>query len=219
MKQPNEMKAAALTATAILFSLAIGTLAQEIHDLRTVNDRQVDLAPVHKWLADHKGERPLPHWKQIQILSVQMGVGSWEKCKIKTEAGATIELYVANVPPAIKQFLASFAEDSRSIAALQAQIAQDEQRRDALWNRYVYTDSSVVSVTGGSRVPVVDDETTRHNQALAVDQRLRVERQQLAAMEASYESKVSGAKDQITTLAMFSGRKYSNVEIWDCGRK
>jgi hypothetical protein len=60
----------ALYALALL-TFSASALAQEAQDLRIVNGRQVDLAPIHKWFTDHEGQRPMKHWQQIQIFEVK----------------------------------------------------------------------------------------------------------------------------------------------------
>jgi hypothetical protein len=203
---------------AALLTLAASAMAQEIHDLRIVNGKQVDLAPIHKWLVGHEGQRPMKHWQQIQIVEVKSSVGTWDLCHIKNESGQSLDLYVDNMPPNIKQFLASFAEQERAIVVLRAQLARDKQVKEAAWNRYVYTDSSFYSVTSGSRGSSADTDTTRLVDAKVMTQRIEAEEEQLASLEGAYERSIAQSAQRLTTLAMFSGRKYGGLDIWDCGK-
>jgi hypothetical protein len=201
-----------------LLSIASSALAQEAHDVRIVNGNQVDLAPVHKWFGDHKGQRPMKHWQQVQIFEVKYSVGTWDLCRVKSESGQTLDLYVDNVSSSIKQFLTSFAEQQRAIAILRAQIARDKRVKKAAWDRYVNTDSSAYSITSGSRSSSVDTESTRLADAKTMNQRLEAEEEQLASLEAAYERAIGQSAQRLTTLAMFTGRKYGGVDVWDCGK-
>src|SRR5215469_12400310 len=37
-------------------------------EIRSINGREVDIQPVLEWAAKKKGERPLKHWKLVQVL-------------------------------------------------------------------------------------------------------------------------------------------------------
>ncbi len=198
---------------------AWGCAAQDLHEIRIVNGKPVDVGPLLQWFADQKGERPLKHWKRIQIWETKGKVGGWDHCKVKTEAGLMVELYVANLPADIRPFFAGLRQQTTAIANLKAQIAADEQREKALWNRYVDTPSEFSAVTSTTKGTAVDTEETRRTEARATSERLRAQRKQLAALEANYDETVKQSAEKLTTFAMFSGRKYGGLEIWDCGEK
>lgn len=207
----------AVYAVAIL-TVAMRALGQETHDFRIVNGKQVDLAPIHKWLVDHEGQRPMKHWQQIRIYEVKSSVGTWDLCRVKNESGQTLDLYVNNEPAEIKQFLATFAEQERAIDILRAQLARDKQIKEAAWNRYIYTDSTAYSVTIGSRGSSADTDLTRRADAYAISAKVEAEEQELALAEGQYERTLAQSEKRVTVLAMFSGRKYGGVDIWDCGK-
>lgn len=128
------------------------------------------------------------------------------------------DLYVDNVPASIKQFLTGFAEQQRALATLRAQLARDRQVKKAAWDRYVNTDSSAYSITSGSRSSSVDTDSTRPADTKSMSQRIEAEEEQLTLLEAAYERAIGQSKQVLTTLAMFTGRKYGGVDIWDCGK-
>ena len=203
----------------ILFLSGFGLAAQELHDFRMVSGIEVDLAPVNNWLSAHKGERPMKHWQQIQIIEVKSCVGTWDLCQVKNESGQALDLYVENVPAEIKEFLGDLAQQQRAIAALTRQISLDKQTKEAAWNRYMKKDSPAYRITSDSRGLSCDTEATRQADAKAIRQKLKNEQEQLRKLNAAYERDSHLAQQRITTLAMFTGRKYGGVEIWDCGKR
>jgi hypothetical protein len=101
---------------------------------------------------------------------------------------------------------------------LRAQLARDKQVKEVAWDRYVYTDSSAYSITSGSRGSSADTDTTRLADAKLMTQRIEAEEEQLASLEGAYERTIAQSAQRLTTLAMFTGRKYGGVDIWDCGK-
>jgi hypothetical protein len=201
-----------------LLAVATTALAQEVKDVRVVNNVTVDLSQVHQWLATHEGQRPLPHWKQIRVTEVKSNMGGWDCCVVKMENGAKAEMLIANLPATVKAFFQSVEQQHAQIIRLRAAIEADKRLRTTMWSRYMKTDSSVASVTGGSRVPVVDNEQSRYNDAIAVSNRLAAEQDQLVVLEAAFDKTVAEAGERLTVLAMFSGREYAKMQVWDCGR-
>jgi hypothetical protein len=93
---------------ALLVCLSLPLLAQE-SDVRSVNGKSVDLAPLHKWYATKKGPRPLPHWKKLTFESVGGNVGAWPQCKVKTEDGETLTILIANLPSTVRSHFTEIA--------------------------------------------------------------------------------------------------------------
>src|SRR5438045_8265683 len=95
-----------LQSVQILFLTGFVLLGGELHDVRMVKGIQVDLAPVHAWVSDRKGERPMEHWREIQMTEVKDTVGRWELCVGKNECGEPLDPAVANVARRAHELLA-----------------------------------------------------------------------------------------------------------------
>jgi hypothetical protein len=216
------MKAAVLLLLAVL-TFAGNTVAQVVrHDLRVVNGITVDLDPVHKWLLDHKGERPLKHWKELVIMEIGPKVGDLERCLVSgISSNGMQEVFVANLPKETKDSVLAdqqrAQQRSQAILALQRQIAAGEQARDSLWDRYIYSDGWAATVTAGTGgiSSSSDNEATRLANARAADKNLRMMREQLAVLQ--NDQGLYSFTNRIV-LAMFSGRKSDKLEVWDCGK-
>lgn len=195
-------------------------LAQEYRDLRVVNGMAVDLGPVHKWLLSRKGERPMKHWKQVQVLELNGDFAGYARCVGSIENGPKMEILVAHLPPGPAKFLTAMKQRHGQIVALRAQLAADRRTIAALGDRYVYTPSQQVSITSGSRGgTTVDSEATRFADYQAALRNREQHESMLAEFEAAYRDLLQQNAKQTTFLAMFTGKKYSNLDIWDCGRK
>ncbi len=194
---------------ALVFSTWAAT-AQETRDLRVVNGVAVDLGPVHKWLADHQGERPLKHWKQLRVTEIKTPISGWERCRVKNEAGGEVELLVANLPAQVKTFFQSLNQQYADIVRLRTRIETetrtirllDGQIPEAAWGDTAYVNSVI----------------SQRRQLEAAKANLETSREQLVTLQTSYDEQVGQAGERLTVLAMFSGRKYSGLEVWDCGK-
>src|SRR5204863_5808 len=78
-------------------------------DLRLVGTTTVDLGPVHAWLQKNQGERPLKHWKRLQVFNIKGTVSTMAQCVVKTEDGKFDEILVKNLPAQVPEFMAAFA--------------------------------------------------------------------------------------------------------------
>jgi hypothetical protein len=190
--------------------------AQQPRDVRVVNGKAVDLGPVHQWLSERVGERPLPHWKQIEMVELKGKVGAWDRCQVKNEAGVMVELFIANLPAEVRTALTATKPPTNSVALLKERIAADEQLVKNLRRRYVDSINQGNSSTVSTRGTVVDTYQSRLDDWRAASDRLEAERRQLDELMSA-----SPALPPVraTALAMFSGRKYADLEIWDCGIK
>jgi hypothetical protein len=223
------MKATVLLLLCIL-TITSNANAQQFHDLRVVNGITLDLGPVHEWLAHPKGEQPMKHWRQVVVFAIGSKFRDLDRCFIAGRGlNSTQEVFVANMPKDIKDrvlaFQQSVQETAQAIIALRMQLPAAEQMRDAFWDRYVYSDgwiSTITAGTGGTSTSS-DSDATRLANARAGDKNLVMMREQLALLEKIQREQFAALKNidrdtNRSVLAMFSGRKYDKLEVWDCGR-
>lgn len=188
---------------------------QEAHDYRIVNGITIDLQPVHSWFAkdkrDRQGERPIKHWKQLQITELKEQIGSWTKCLVKTEENSNIELMILNLPAEVKTFFQSMSQQYQAIVKWRAAIESDKRKIRQL--------DAVIPVAAGGDPAYVNTVMAQRSQLETWKANLETVKEELAKGEALYNQALSEASDKLTVFAMFSGRKYLNLEIWDCGQK
>ena len=197
------MKLVRSLSLLVSFIFCVAAPAQEI---RYVGNIPVDLAPLFKWLRTREGERPLAHWKQVKINTVNVGLDAWPKCAITVD-DETRTVFLANVP---KPAIAVFGE----VVKLDTEIKQLD------------------SYVAAERIRVRDMRANAPSEAYAGTRGYEQIRQVNVAtsnLETSTERldelklKLATAKATVSTLsrelAMFTGRKYAGLEIWDCGQK
>ena len=200
----------------LLILLSVAALAVSAGDVRTVGGRSVDLQPIHDWKVDKKGERPLPHWKDVLVHEVLDRPGGWDRCKVQIE-GKYREILVANLPTSVRTFLQTFSQRLNAIEALRAQLAADRVAAQEAGNRWLFTTSGYASVRAGTSGVYVDNEDTRLARMLELQRRVDTEAKQLAALEAEHALAVEKAGESLTVLAMFTGKSYAKLEVWDTG--
>jgi hypothetical protein len=222
MRMRPHMKAIVFLLFGVL-TFTGNTVAQVVrHDLRVVNGITVDLDPVHKWLLDHKGERPLKHWKELVIMEIGSKLGDFERCLVSgANSNGVQEVLIANMPKETRESVLAdqqrAQQRAQALLALRRQVAAGEQAREGLWDRYVYSEGWATTVTAGTGgvSSSSDNDATRLATARSADNNLRMMREQLAQMQ--NDSGLYSFSNRIV-LAMFSGRKSEKLEIWDCGK-
>jgi sulfite reductase alpha subunit-like flavoprotein len=178
-------------------------------EFRIVNSIRVDVAPVRIWLQEGEGERPMKHWRQLQVVSLKGPVSTMHQCIVKTEEGKLIEVLVKNLPQSVSEFLADFNNHDQAIARLQTEISDQEaslRREEA-----VHPTGVMIS---GTYVEIFTREATRLNR---MTNALQEKRELLAKLTAERETMRSGTTEATSILAMYTGRSFINLPVWDCG--
>jgi hypothetical protein len=178
-------------------------------DVRTVHAKSVDLTPVHQWLFDHQGERPMKHWRQLRFIEPKGNNGTWDHCLIKTEENVVKEIYIGNLPPSIKTFLDDINKQATDITAREKALADEQtklQVRDAGLPTQVTGDLSYVNAVMAARAQLKLDTIALEKKQTA----LQTDENNFAQL------KLNGDRF-CTVLAMFSGSKFGELEVWDCG--
>jgi hypothetical protein len=200
----------------VFILVSVTALAASAGDIRNVGGRSVDLQPIHDWKVDKRGERPFAHWKDVLVHEVLDKPGGWDRCRVEID-GKHREILVANLPASIGTFLDAFARRLNTIKGLRAQLAADEQAAHDAANRWLFTEEGFTTVKSGTSGFYVDNQDTRLSRMLELDRRVDLERKQLAALEAEQAKAVRQSSEALTVLAMFTGRTYAKLEVWDTG--
>jgi len=101
--------------------LSLRTDCCESAELRHVNGKEVYLQPLIDWATDKKGERPLKHWKLVQILE-NKGQTAYQVVLADIE-GAQTQIALKNCPGGILQLLTQ----KQTLEAQLASVRQDHQ--------------------------------------------------------------------------------------------
>lgn len=138
---------------------------------------------------------------------------------LKTDQGKR-EIIVANLPRKVNSFFQSVAQQQNALIKLRNDLvaarAQYQKARSQYLNENL---GDYVSVTAGSSGTRVDSEAARRQRFHQSEARVAALEETLAEQEKAFEKRVESAVDQTTVLAMFTGRKFANLEVWDCGTK
>lgn len=149
----------------------------------------------------------MPHWKELEVVSLQGAMATWEKCRITMENGAGATVLVANLPGEVRTHLAEVARLEGKLRQARAQVEAYEHRAklaDATAPRAAYGDWNYV-----------DEAMAERQQANVMLVNAETARIQLEKAEAEVAKK-TGVKMKV--LAMKTGT-YSGLDIWDCGKK
>jgi hypothetical protein len=223
MKRREDKHAGCRLGLLMTISLATALFAQDElkpgdpvrfirEDVRVVNGIKVDLIQVHNWLQHRKGERPLKHWQQIQVFQIKEKLaGSWDRCVVKTEAGDFTEIWIANLPPEVKKYFERRLELESNITALRSQVEREERlarENNAITPHYMEGPAGYVDRALEQRAEV--------NLAL---ERVRQKKEALFKLETEFDALRNSGAEITKELAMFTGRRQANLEVWDCGWK
>jgi len=188
---------------AILTILAVAaSLSLEASDIRIIGSKSVDLQPIHDWMKEKKGVRPMPHWKEIHIVAPLGELGCYLKCAVQIERGSTTTNAIGNVPVGL---LAKFAE-----------VRRIEQRL-AEWNKRLRAEARQVR-EAHALAPAAEYPGIAEANANIAGEKLRQSQEDRAALS----SKLDALRTEIAATydyAMFTGQSYGGFKIMDMGRK
>lgn len=191
--------------TIILFALIAVNCAAE--DIRTVSGIKVDLQSIHDWTIKQEGKRPLKHWKTIEVRDYVRNMGGYEQCAIKSEDLVKTVL-ILNLP-------LEFKTHFQKLSALGKKIEELTSYIDAEGKRVSYLDATTPTGAGGD--PDYVNAVMKKRYRINADALNLGEKQREA--EALAKEYLDESKRILTDLAMFTGKLYAGLEIWDFGAK
>jgi chromosome segregation ATPase len=175
----------------IIFLLAllfVGVNCCPAAEVRTVNGKEVDLQPLIDWSAHKKGERPLKHWKLVQILE-NKGQTGFQVVTADIE-GARTQIALKNCPGGILQLLTQKQ-------ALESQLAGARQEHQA---------AAQDAANTRKRKEV---KQAKRSEAAAAE----LEKNTTKEL-AELEQKI---KEQKGVYAMNTGATFNGLPVWDTG--
>jgi hypothetical protein len=223
VKRRKEITMKCLIAFAMMSpGLLFGQLAEPSDtDIRVINGRSVDLAPLHQWYRNPDGrDRPLKHWMKLTLLEVKPALGgSYLSCAVDGEIGRREVLFKA-LPAETTATVSRIQSLQASVNTLQQEIEAQEPivRRDE-----AQYEGSVVR---SSRVEIGPNFGTRRYEyerpaRRAVDARLDrlalTEKQELATKLYDELTALRQNTNAYSIIAMDTKRKYGGLPIWETG--
>ena len=202
-------------------SLLFGQHAEPSYtDIRVINGRKVDLAPVHQWYANPEGrERPLKHWAKLTILEIKPSFGgTYLQCFVETESGKQ-QILFKMLPTATTQTVDRIQALQTQVATLQGEIAVEEpvvERNEALYEGSVVRSSQVEYGPFTTRRYEYERPSRRSVNA-RLDRVALTEKKELAAKLQEELTSLRQTTNANTILAMDTKKKYGGLPIWDMG--
>lgn len=189
------------------FVLLFATVATvTASDIRIVGGSSVDLQPLHDWHESHKGERPLPHWREIHVLAINGNSSSTTKLHVKIEGRAEMEILAKNLPPEIVQYFGQ-------VSGLTTQI---NQLKDYIASQQVILDRASAA---GSDAKAAGNTYARPANLSMAKQLLKERRAQLQSLQVQLGRLQANEGNITKDFALSTGAKSSGLEIWDFGVK
>jgi chromosome segregation ATPase len=168
--------------------LVVGVAECICGEMRTVNGKEVDLQPLIDWAAHKKGERPLKHWKLVQILE-NKGQTAYTIVMADIE-GAKTQIALKNCPSGVLQLLSQKQ-------ALETQLASIRQDHQAAAQEAANTRKRK-EVKQAKRTEASDAEAEKNIKKELAD----------------LEEKIKHGKG---VYAMNTGATFNGLPVWDTG--
>jgi hypothetical protein len=200
-----------MKSLAWLLVVTCAAVAQESKELRVVNGIAVDVAPVRKWLVDRQGDRPMKHWKVLNVDRLEKMTGAWDQCVVRNESGQNVTVLIASLPPALKPTLETCAKLQNEITRLSTYHAKASKE--------VAVANAVTPVGAAGTAAYVDAVMNQRAQVNLASLRVEELGDYIVALKERLEQEKEKSKELRVLLAMFTGKKYAGLEIWDCGKQ
>jgi hypothetical protein len=183
------------------FLVAWGLNAQTVQ----VRNKTVDLSPVVRWLEKKEGERPMPHWKVIEIEKVLAKEWGGYRVLAKVEGTQRQDpIVIQNIPATVLRSIAADDATLKAMAEIEMQMLALERQ-----NRELEEQKERTVRDWGNVYELTVAQLKANEEALG---RLQVE---YAQREQTLVSTSEAKKSKF--LAFFTGQKAGSHEVWDCG--
>lgn len=190
------------------------TLNSAMAQSRKLGPFRVDLTPVSEWMATKKGDRPMPHWKQIKFIESH-GFQNGATALDVTIDGDKKKVLMLNVPAKAKSLL----EQKRQIRIQLGRVTAAAAYTSAVASEARNNSSAAWSASGSAAF--VNSVANEENRKQAVAARTQAVAELTEAQRQSLESKLSEIENElgaIFDLAMSTKRVIAGLELWDFGQ-
>ena len=188
---------------AVVFILLIAGSAAA-SDIRNIDGRDVDLAPIYQWQETNGPEtnRPLAAWRAVQVLKIGEKVSVYTRCEMVVDGMTNVAL-VDHLPLTIKKFISGREQLEAQMTQLQTNIPAETKRL-----RIVAVDSMNW-----------DPSSTAYQQFLRDRAALENKKQTFSELQQQYAEMKSREAAATTDYAILMNKRYLNLDIWDFGLK
>jgi hypothetical protein len=187
---------------AILAAVVIGSVSLTAQTVQ-IRNKPVDLSPVVKWFETRNGERPMPHWKVIEIENVL--AKEWGGYRVSAKVDGTnysTSIVIQNIPTTLLKAIAADDAALKAMADIEAQIRVLERQNLDLERQKELTVREY-----GNAYELAVAQTRANDEAIAALQVAYMNHQQtLSFTSVARKSKL---------LAYFTGQKVGPSEVWD----
>jgi len=135
-------------------------------------------------------------WKQIKVLEILGQVGAWSRCKVRFQDGTDRALLLANMPVATRNYLQSLGSNVNPTTALQT-----------VETEFAAANTEYLAAVNSGNAQAIESAESKLDKAKRKLTRMR---------EAS--STTATTVDFFLLRAKFTGRTFSNFEIWECNQ-
>lgn len=199
----------------VLAAVTLNLLAARASDLRTISGKSVDLQPIHDWEENQKGERPLKHWKDIELVD-------WVDQGPHGHPVATIRIGAEQKKVWLKHCPKEVIRDFTKVVELERQLATAKQQALS-----ANAEAEAAKIRASSGYSVAGDKAFV-NAVLAQDQ-ARADAAANAQAAATYaagtveklNADLTLARAKLAAdgklLAMDTGTAFGSDPIWDTG--
>jgi hypothetical protein len=190
--------------TEILAAIIIGLVSAHAQTVQ-IRNKAVDLSPVVKWLENREGERPMPHWKVIEIENTFAKEWGGHRVAAKIEgSGSKGQIILQNIPNELLKMIAVDEATLKAMADIEARIAALERQNQELARQKELT---------------VREYSTAYELAVA---QLQANEEAIAGLRTAYMNqqqtlRLTSEARKSKLLAYFTGQKVGPNEVWDCG--
>jgi hypothetical protein len=188
---------------AIIVAAVMGIVSASAQTV-LVRNKPVDLSPVVKWLEDREGERPMPHWKVIEIDTVLAKGWGGYRVAAKVEGKPGYEIVIQNIPADLLQVISADDATLKAMAGIEAKIEAIERL-----NRELERNKELTIREWSNAYEINAAQLKANDNALA---ELRAAHSELSQ---KLEFTTEGKESKI--LAFYTGQKVGKFEVWDCG--
>jgi hypothetical protein len=180
----------------------IGVRAQTV----LIRNQKVDLSPIIEWLDERKGDRPMPHWKVIEIdMLLVKGWGGAYRATVNVDGKRYKgEILIQNIPATLLEFISADDATLTAMADIETKVEWIRQR-DSLARQ---ANARLIRTFDGAY-----EQNMANMEANA--EAIRVLNDQYEALRVKL--RFTGEMKKSKFLAYFTGQKVGDFEVWDCG--
>src|SRR5438445_145741 len=197
--------------TLLILSLSATCSASE---LRVVGGREVNITPVVEWFQNHKGERPMKHWKEISFENY-LGLVNGGHCFDSVIDGQRKTILLQNPPSDVIRM----AKRLRELETQAGRATFVNHQAQAQKTFHESRESGGYFASGSPEF--VNAVAAQENQLKQNAANAKAFAMMTQAQKDEIDGKIKSERSAMAAkreFSMFTGRVILQKELWDCGR-